>query len=110
MTLTIPVDINVYPEEAVFKAVYWYTGKYDVQITRQDPFLLVAVASEEHEPPEAFAQAFNQSLVDFRLRQIVDTETRTIRELIIAKAFSHFEEETVIFDVADPVSFNPDMS
>ena len=33
----------------------------------------------------------NQDLIDYNLRDIVKNETTTIRELIIAKAFSHGE-------------------
>ena len=50
-----------------------------------------------------------QDLIDFKTRDIITEETRNIRDLIIAKAFSKIDD----FDsqppgeISDPVGFDP---
>jgi His-Xaa-Ser system protein HxsD len=48
-----------------------------------------------------------KNLIDYKLRQIVADETRQVRELIIAKAFS-YEDETPppTTEISDPVGFD----
>lgn len=48
-----------------------------------------------------------QDLIDFRLREIVSRETATIRELLIAKAFAHYEDIEPVTAISDPVGFDP---
>lgn len=48
-------------------------------------------------------------MIDFKLRDIVSKETKTIRELIIAKAFAYYEEDqSPDTEISDPVGFNPE--
>ena len=53
-------------------------------------------------------EKIKQDLLDFKLRDIINKETRIIRELLIAKAFANYDdEEDPTTDISDPVGFSP---
>lgn len=112
--LSLVVDCRLYPEEVVFKAVYWYGDRYDVRIDRSgDDALTVNLrplgSDLSDEVASALEERFYRDLIDHRTRHIVSKETASIRELLVAKAFSHSEE----FDldppgsISDPVGYDP---
>lgn len=47
----------------------------------------------EEKELESMLLRLKRDLIDFNLRDIVAKETRTVRELLIAKAFSSFDTE-----------------
>lgn len=110
--LTAIVDLDVYPEPVLFKCLYWYTNNYEVEITKVSTVQLKCTIA----PKEASATTdwdyvisrLRRDLVDFKLRQIVSDETKTIRELLIAKAFAYYDQEDMpASGVTDPVGFDP---
>lgn len=110
-TLELKVDGTLYSESVVFKTFYWYTGNgYDVAIEKNNENLFyVRMKMPEGTPAtEGFVSKIRQDLIDFKLRAIVAEETKSVRELIIAKAFAHYPVDLdPTTDVSDPVGFNP---
>lgn len=110
--LICEIDSQLYPEEVLFKCLYWYTKKYNFEVNKicgnrfQVCFTLNGPEGQ-HEPAD-FYNEFMSELVDFKVRAMVNEETKTIRELIIAKAFANYADETdPQTEVSDPVGFNP---
>ncbi|SFO54897.1 His-Xaa-Ser system protein HxsD [Chitinophaga sp. YR627] len=109
--LTVTVDESIYPEKVLLKCLYWYSDTWQLEIDRvhQGRLQITIHAKDDAivawEPVSA---RLKRDLIDFKLRQIVADETRTIRELIVAKAFAYYEpEETPLSIVSDPVGFDP---
>ena len=95
---TIEVDESVFSLDVVTKAVYWLSGRYKVDLRREPArgAIVVRVAHSER-PLSAQEQGdvesrLRRDLVDFRTRAIIDHETRTLRELLVAKAFAYGDE------------------
>jgi His-Xaa-Ser system protein HxsD len=110
--LTVIVDANIYPEEVLFKCLYWYGDTFDVDIARLDAASYTITLSylDPNVTPEwdAVLARLKRELIDFKLRQIVTEETKVVRELIIAKAFAYYDQEiSAIHAVSDPVGFDP---
>ena len=112
--LEIKVDTSLYNDAVLFKCFYWYTGKYDVQLSRDGLETMKislrskAIIIDEASLPDLIAK-IQKDLIDFKLRDVVANETRTIRELLVAKAFSHFtSDQNPTSEVSDPVGFSPD--
>jgi His-Xaa-Ser system protein HxsD len=56
---------------------------------------------------EELLQKLERDLIDFNLRDIVTKETKNIRDLLTAKAFSNGEfDELPPGEISDPVGFN----
>jgi His-Xaa-Ser system protein HxsD len=105
-------DINLYSKDAVFKCLYWYGDKFHVSVTAQDGFYRIALTPQESSPMELselnlHLQKLERDLIDFNLRDIVTKETKNVRDLLIAKAFSNGEfDELPPGEISDPVGFH----
>jgi len=90
----IAVDETIFSEAVVLKASYWLTADYRVSVRRvaETKTLLVCLSGFSTKIDESSAEAitnrFHRDLIDFRTRQIISDETRTIRDLLVAKAFA----------------------
>jgi His-Xaa-Ser system protein HxsD len=93
--LILTVDTSVYREEAVFRACYTFTdrcylfveragaGRLKIRFRKRDPLVsLDRVAGE-----------FGNELINQRIRVTLAEETRSIRELIVSKAFADAQFE-----------------
>lgn len=110
--LTVIVDKETYPSDVLYKCFYWYSDNYNVQIFPFDHFnykVTLQCKVLEHNF-DSILEKIQQDLIDFKLRDIVTKETRTIRELIIAKAFAYYDlADNPSTEISDPVGFNPDI-
>ena len=113
-SLTLNVDADIYSESVVLKCIYWLTDIYSPEIKRKENSFVITIHKNDQsefssEEENNLKSKINQGLIDFKLREIVDKETRNIRELLIAKAFSHGEfDEEPPGEYEDPVGFSLD--
>lgn len=93
-----PIDSAIFSEAVVLKAAYWMSGAYIVEI-RRDPASEHRILLGVGYPDRALTQdevpklelRLRRDLIDFRTREIVDAETRVVRELLVAKALAAVE-------------------
>lgn len=113
--ITVFVNAFIYSKECIFKTIYWYGDKFhtNVELVKDAPNTYVITLkpmldSELSEQDlEMYLAKFEKDLIDFNLRQIVNKETRAIRELITAKAFAHGDlEDDPVGELTDPVGFD----
>lgn len=109
--LRLLIEKEIYNEEVLYKCFYWYGANFNVEITNYSTeFFKVSLQPKTLIDLEATIDKVKRDLVDFKLRVIVANETKTVRELLIAKAFAHY-----VFDndpttkISDPVGFNPNI-
>lgn len=114
-TARVVIDSSLYNETVVYKAFYWYAGSYEVDIASdKEARFVVRVRPKEGELSDLhlahLRERVHQDLIDFKTRHIIETETRAVRELLVAKAFAHGDEfdETPPGDPSDPVGFRID--
>ena len=108
----VHVGTDVYPEDVVFKTLYWYGGDYDIDVSATPDGLAVTLrllggGAISDERLGALTTRFRRDLIDFRTRAIVARETQTVRELLVAKAFADsdaFDQEPP-GSPEDPVGF-----
>lgn len=101
------LDSNVYSRESIVKCLYWYSNDYLIDIKFNNNIYHINLSSlkelSETELNEIKTK-LNREFLDYNLRDIVKKETNTIRELIIAKAFSNGEfDEEPKGDLMDPL-------
>jgi His-Xaa-Ser system protein HxsD len=113
-TLTIEIDEGIYTKEAVLRTAYWFIDRCYLLIRRDSPGRLsvqikAKAATLENPAPESLenvAGEFTNSLLEYQLRHEIESETGSIRELLIAKAFSDSDllEDPPPGDPRDPVA------
>ncbi len=105
--ISIELDGNIYSRDAIMKCLYWYSTDYKIDITQEGTVYIINIepyhkVSDEH--LNQMAKKLRTEFLDYNLRDIVKKETTTIRELIIAKAFSNGEfDEEPKGDLMDPL-------
>jgi His-Xaa-Ser system protein HxsD len=105
--ITLLVDETIYSRLALLKTCYWFTNRCYVFIYRHDEqHLAVRLARKSSSIGlDAIAGEFENALLDHQLRFEIATETGTLRELIVAKAFAEGNvlEDPPVGDDKDPV-------
>jgi His-Xaa-Ser system protein HxsD len=109
-TIQIKIDNTLYSSEVVHKCFYWYAGKYSVEINTEQNSIVINLSSPNKEwDIESVVSKVKTDLIDFKTREMISTETKNIREMLIAKAFAHNDEfeEQPSGNINDPVGFDP---
>jgi His-Xaa-Ser system protein HxsD len=97
----------VYSKNAIIKCIYWYSNGFSTNVELKDSnynIELIPFNELTEAELEETKNKLKRDLLDYNLREIVKSETTTIRELIIAKAFSNGEfDEEPKGDLMDPL-------
>ena len=87
----VQIDRELYGDTAIFKTAYWFTDRFYVflESTRNNRLSveLRPKTSLQVADLQAACAEFCNSLVDFRVRGVVLSETNTVRDALITKAF-----------------------
>ena len=98
-SFSIEIDRKVYNDAAISKAVYWHTENFLINREVNGNAETISFKAKKNEISETekenILQKFNQDLHDYKLRQIIEQETKDIRTILYIKAFANnddFEE------------------
>jgi len=112
--ISITINCTLYDEEVLYKCLYWYGDTYAVSVERNDEHYEIQIEKLEGTiSDELFSLLVNKiktDLIDFKTRQIIARETDNIKQIMIAKAFSSFDEfdEAPTGEINDPLGFSID--
>jgi len=109
-SVQIKIDSTLYSLEVIHKCFYWYAGKYSVEISTEGKSFIVKMKEIKEEwDIQSVVSKIQSDLIDFKTREIISADTKNIREMLIAKAFSHNDEfdEQPTGNLNDPVGFDP---
>lgn len=105
--IELKLDCEIYSQEVIHKAIYWFLDEwtFDMKIANSQIHLSISCDKDvvlDDKKVEEVVRKLLKNLVDFKTRAIINMETFSVRELLIAKAFSHTDE----FDELPPGSLN----
>lgn len=97
--ISIFLNKNLYSKDAIFKCIYWYGDKYLISVSedfeKENFVIFVERKSEfnvfDEQDSKKFVDKFVNDINDYQLRDIITKETKNIRDLLVAKAFSNGE-------------------
>ena len=109
--LQVTVNTSFFSKDAILKCLYWYGEKFliDIENKSEDNIAIILTPKQPiaEEDKDFYIAKLNKDIIDFNLRDIVTKETKNIRDLLIAKAFSNGEfDEVPPGDISDPVGFS----
>jgi len=96
-TIKILLDANLYDLVVIQKTFYWYLKDYVITV-KAIPENDIQIILEKLEIPltnsdiDKLTTRIKRDLFDFMLRNKIHQETKNVRDLIIAKAFSDTDE------------------
>lgn len=94
--MTVRIDRKIYSDSCISKTVYALADKYAIlrSVDGQDEVLDVRPVELETRPEELVRKDIVNTLNDFKLRCIIEEETKDIRTIIYAKAFADYTESS----------------
>jgi His-Xaa-Ser system protein HxsD len=94
-TVHMQLDARVYSRDVVLKAVHAFSGRMTckVETTPDDGWVLLARGLPGQPKPEGLMPQLLCALVDYQLRAKLDTETRPLRDVILAHALRRVDLE-----------------
>lgn len=107
-TFELHIDSAMYNTAVLHKCFYWYSDKFSIDIDRQKENTIVTLSNVPEDLVfEEVLVKIKKDLIDFKTRDIVATETSSIRALLTAKAFANSDEydELPPGSVEDPAGF-----
>lgn len=90
----VKLEVDLYPLNSILKSTYWYTDKCFLFIQwndREHKVLRIILRSKEEATEEELhdlAGEFLNSVLDQRIRSLVEDETKKVKAIIVKKAFS----------------------
>src|SRR5262245_45030999 len=95
-------DLGVYRLSAIKKAAYRFAGQFDVQIAPiADSRVRVSLSRKANAATDIDPMCLPNEVLDQELREVVADETKGIRDLLLAQAFSGLP-------LVDPIGENAD--
>ncbi len=87
--MILRIDRNIYSDSCISKVVYWLSGLYTIERNLAGNEELITVSGSFDE--DGLKKEFFEKLNDYKLRGIIDAETKDIRTILYAKAFGDFD-------------------
>ena len=108
---TISLDLEIYNLDAIKKCFYWYSDRFtfDIKKTKKKLSINISSLSDNDTVTDDIIKEIKSDLIDFEVRNIITKETDTIRQILLAKAFSptdRYDSEPP-GEISDPVGFKP---
>jgi His-Xaa-Ser system protein HxsD len=92
LQVVVEVNLALVSAEALLKTCHWFSRDFVCEVRNRDQYVadvFLTPRSTTHASDLASVKdAFNNSAMDFALREKVEAKTSGIRDLLLAKAFS----------------------
>ena len=92
--MRLKIDKTIYSDSCISKSVYHLAGKYSIlrSVEGDSEILEIVPLPEGGNTEEKIEIDVINTLNDFKLRDIINEQTKDIRTVIYAKAFSEYNE------------------
>jgi His-Xaa-Ser system protein HxsD len=90
--LHIIIPQKLFSKEAILNCFYWKLNELNIHFSMfstREFQISIDLTSISHQKKDSLKNTLPNDLLDFELREIVNKETKNIKELILAKAFAN---------------------
>lgn len=91
----IIIDSRIFSQDVIFKTTTWFIDKYCFYYNQIDTNLIqVKIVAKGHNSYKIddFKNKFNFYINDYKTREIIYNQTKSIRDILMVKAFSRLED------------------
>jgi len=104
-TIQCEIDNDIYNDRVITKTLYWLSNNYTIYQTKSGKGNIVKFEKHigvfDDNEVASLKSKISQNLIDFKTRDIVNQETKSIREILLIKAFANnddFEDYNLIIN------------
>lgn len=90
--MQIKIDRNIYSDSCISKTIYWYSDNFSFNRHVIGNYELIDIFCKSKDVFDE--NDFIDKLNDFKLRCIIEEETKDIRTILYAKAFAEYDDLT----------------
>lgn len=90
--MIIKIDRYIYTDSCISKTIYRLSGDYTFRRSLENNTDVIEVSTKTEKQLDE--NVFWDLLNDYKLRELIDSETKEIRTILFAKAFADFDELT----------------
>lgn len=90
--MTLRIDRKIYTDSCISKVVYWLSDQYTIERRLEGDEELLSIDGEIDQ--DLLRKTILEKLNDYKLRGVIDAETKDIRTILYAKAFGEFDDLT----------------
>ena len=89
-TIRLELDQTLFSREAVLKTCYWFSSSHTFEIlpSEGNRIAICLTAKQASTATDDISACFFSMATDFTLRELIESRTSSIRELLLAKAFA----------------------
>lgn len=87
--MTLRIDRDIYSDSCISKVVYWLSDQYTIERHLDGNEEIITINADVDEPK--VRNIICKMLNDYKLREVIDRETKDIRTILYAKAFGDFD-------------------
>ncbi len=88
-TVRLELDTTLFSQEAVLKTCYWFSSSHTFEILPSEGNqITIRLTAKQASTTDDTASSFFSMVTDFTLRELIESRTSSIRELLLAKAFA----------------------
>lgn len=88
----VEIDSGIYSKEVVAKAVYWLSRDFTITQNLEDSIWLLSLESHDVVNWDDVKKRLSQLLTDYQMREVINAETKDIKNILYIKAFANVEE------------------
>lgn len=90
--MKLQIDRKIYSDSCISKVVYWLSDQYTIVRRLEGDNEVITI--EDVGDEDSLRKVFFEKLNDYKLRGIIESETKDIRTILYAKAFGDFDDIT----------------
>lgn len=95
-SVLLEIDTEIFNDRVITKVLYWLSDRFNIYQESHNKILEVKLEKLEGnicaEDFVLLKAKVNQNLIDFKTRDIVNQETKNIREILLIKAFANNDD------------------
>ena len=88
----VKIDANIYSKEVITKVVYWLSRDFTIMQGVEGNNWTLSLESQNAVAWDEIKKRLSQLLTDYQMREVIEAETKDIRNILFIKAFANVDE------------------
>ena len=88
----VKIDADIYSKEVIAKVAYWLSHDFTIMQSIEGNFWTLSLESHNVVNWDDDKGRLSHMLTDYQMREVIESETKDIKNILYIKAFANVEE------------------